>query len=210
MTQKKHSASSKRWLQEHFNDKYVQQAQKKGLRSRAVFKLDEIDEKERIIRPGMAILDLGAAPGGWSQYCAEKLAGNGRVIASDILPMDPIAGVDFLPGDFQSDDVLALLLERIDGRNLDLILSDMAPNMTGNTTADQAKSIYLCELALDMCHTTLKPGGNFVIKVFQGEGFDAFHKAIKFKFTTVKSRKPSSSRSRSREVFIVAKGFKLS
>ena len=209
MTKKKHSASSKRWLTEHFNDHYVQQAQKKGLRSRAVFKLEEIQAKDKLIFPGMTVVDLGAAPGGWSQFAAESVGTSGRVIACDILPMDSIAGVDFLQGDFREDKVLETLLNRIGDNHVDIILSDMAPNMSGNASVDQARSMYLCELALDMCRQVLGKNGAFVIKVFHGEGFDEYFKAIKQSFTTVKTRKPNSSRARSREVYLVATGYKV-
>lgn len=206
---KKRSASSTRWLQEHFNDHYVQQAQKKGLRSRAVFKLEEIQQRDQLLRPGMTIVDLGAAPGGWSQYVVDHLQGDCQVIACDILPMDPIAGVDFLEGDFRDEAVLQALLSRIGGSNVDIVLSDMAPNMSGNDNVDQPRSMYLVELALEMCHQVLKPGGAFVVKVFQGQGFEAFLKDVRQAFTTVKSRKPDSSRARSREVYLVATGYKL-
>ncbi|MBD3584640.1 23S rRNA (uridine(2552)-2'-O)-methyltransferase RlmE [Salinimonas sp. HHU 13199] len=209
MTKKKHSASSKRWLKEHFDDHYVQKAQKQGLRSRAVFKLEEMQQKDKLIKPGMTVVDLGAAPGGWSQLASDLVGSNGQVIACDILEMDPIAGVDFLQGDFRDEAVLNALLNRIDGNNVDIVLSDMAPNMSGNNAADQARSMYLCELALDMCHQVLKPGGNFAIKVFQGEGFDEFLTALRQSFTTIKTRKPDSSRARSREVYLVACGYKV-
>jgi 23S rRNA (uridine2552-2'-O)-methyltransferase len=206
---KKRSASSTRWLQEHFSDHYVQQAQKKGLRSRAVFKLDEIQQRDRLLRPGMTVVDLGAAPGGWSQYVVDHLNGQCRVIACDILPMDPIAGVDFLEGDFRDDEVLQTLLSRIGGKSVDVVLSDMAPNMSGNDNVDQPRAMYLIELALDMCHQVMKPGGSFVVKVFHGQGFEEFLKAVRAAFTTVKTRKPDSSRARSREVYLVATGYKL-
>lgn len=209
MTKKKHSASSKRWLTEHFNDHYVQKAQKQGLRSRAAFKLDEIQQKEDLIRPGMTVVDLGAAPGSWSQRVTELVGEQGQVIACDILEMDSIPGVDFLQGDFREEAVLNALLNRIGGNHVDIILSDMAPNMSGNNVADQAQSMYLCELALDMCHQVLKPNGSFIIKVFQGEGFDEFFKALKDSFKTIKTRKPDSSRARSREVYLVASGYKV-
>lgn len=206
---KKRSASSKRWLQEHFNDHYVQQAQRKGLRSRAVFKLEEIQQKDRILKQGQTVVDLGAAPGGWSQYVVDALHGNCQVIACDILPMDPIAGVDFLQGDFREEAVLNALLTRIGGKNVDVVLSDMAPNMSGNDNVDQPRAMYLVELALDMCHQVLKPNGSFVVKVFHGEGFEAFLKNVRAAFTTVKTRKPDSSRARSREVYLVATGYKV-
>lgn len=209
MTKKKHSASSKRWLTEHHSDKYVLEAKKKGLRSRAVFKLDEIQEKDRLFRPGMVVVDLGAAPGGWSQFASQQIGDNGTVVACDILPMDSLPGVDFLQGDFREESVLNALLNKIGGTNVDLIMSDMAPNMSGNVSVDQAKSMYLCELALDMCNQVLKRNGSFIVKVFMGEGFDDYFRQIKQMFTTIKTRKPDSSRARSREVYLVAKGFKL-
>lgn len=206
---KKRSASSTRWLQEHFSDHYVQKAQKKGYRSRAVFKIEEIQQRDRILKQGQTVVDLGAAPGGWSQFVVDSLHGNCEVIACDILPMDPIAGVDFLEGDFCDEDVLAALLSRIGGKNVDVVLSDMAPNMSGNDNVDQPRSMYLVELALDMCHQVLKPNGSFVVKVFQGQGFEEFLKDLRAAFTTVKTRKPDSSRARSREVYLVATGYKL-
>ena len=209
MTKKARSASSKRWLKEHFDDHYVQKAKKQGLRSRAAFKIEEIQEKDRLIKPGMTVVDLGAAPGGWSQYAAELVGAKGQVIACDILEMDSIAGVDFLQGDFREESVLEALLNRIDGKNVDVVLSDMAPNMSGNGTVDQARAMYLVELALDMCHQTLKTNGALVIKVFQGAGFDEYFQSLKQAFKVVKTRKPDSSRARSREVYLVATGWKL-
>ena len=206
---KKRTASSQRWLKEHFDDPYVKQAQKRGLRSRAVFKLEEVQERDRILKPGQTVVDLGAAPGGWSQLVVDIQQGNGQVIACDILPMDPIAGVDFLEGDFRDEAVLNALLNRVGGANVDVLLSDMAPNMSGNQTVDQARSMYLVELALDMCQQVLKPDGSFVVKVFQGAGFDPFLAEVRKAFKTVKVRKPDSSRSRSREVFLVASGYKV-
>lgn len=208
MTKKKHSASSKRWLKEHFDDHYVQKAQKQGWRSRAVFKLEQIQERDKLIHPGMRVVDLGAAPGGWSQLASQLVGSSGQVIGCDILLMDAIAGVDFLQGDFREETVLAALLERIGGKTVDVVLSDMAPNMTGNASVDQARSMYLCELALDMCHQVLKPQGCFVIKVFQGEGFDDYFKAVRQAFGSIKTRKPDSSRARSREVYLVASGYR--
>ncbi|MEG3768022.1 23S rRNA (uridine(2552)-2'-O)-methyltransferase RlmE [Alteromonas sp. 14N.309.X.WAT.G.H12] len=209
MTKKKHSASSKRWLKEHFDDHYVQQAQKQGWRSRAVFKLEEIQNKDRLMKPGMTVVDLGAAPGGWSQLASQLVGDKGQVIACDILAMDPIVGVDFLQGDFRDEAVLETLLNRIDGKTVDIVLSDMAPNMSGNNSVDQSRSMYLCELALDMCHQVLKPNGSFVIKVFQGEGFDEYFRALRDAFSSIKTRKPDSSRARSREVYLVATGYKV-
>jgi len=209
MAKKKRSASSKRWLKEHFDDHYVQLAQKQGLRSRAVFKLAEIQQKDRLLKPGQTVVDLGAAPGGWSQYVVDVQQGNGQVIACDILSMDPIAGVDFLEGDFREEAVLNALLARIGGPTVDVVLSDMAPNMSGNETVDQARSMYLVELALDMCRQVLKPNGAFAVKVFQGSGFDEFLQQVRNSFSTVKVRKPDSSRSRSRELYLVATGYKV-
>ena len=209
MTKKKQSASSQRWMQEHFADKYVQQAQKQGLRSRAVFKIEEIHQKDNLIRPGMTVVDLGAAPGGWSQYASNLVGNDGMVVACDILPMDSLAGVDFLQGDFREEVVLNELLKKIGGKNVDVVMSDMAPNMSGNDAVDQAKSMYLVELALDMCSQVLKPNGSFIVKVFMGEGFEDYFKAVKQAFGTVKTRKPDSSRARSREVYLVATGYKL-
>lgn len=209
MTKKKQSVSSKRWMEEHFDDKYVQKAQKLGLRSRAVFKLEEIQLKDKLIKPDMTVVDLGAAPGGWSQLASKLVGDKGQVIACDILPMDPLAGVDFLQGDFREDEVLDALMNRISGTNVDIVLSDMAPNMTGNDAIDQAKSNYLVELALDMCKQVLKENGSFIVKVFMGEGFDEYFRAVKQRFNNVKTRKPDSSRARSREVYLVATGFKI-
>ena len=209
MSKKKRTPSSTRWLKEHFDDKYVQQAQKLGLRSRAVFKIDEIQLKDKLIKPGMTVVDLGAAPGGWSQFAVEQVGDKGRVIACDILPMDPIAGVDFLQGDFREEAVLAALLERVGDAKVDVVLSDMAPNMSGTPAVDQPRSIYLIELALDMCKEVLAPNGSFVVKVFQGVGSEEYLKAVRELFKVVKVRKPDSSRARSREVYIVATGFKL-
>ena len=209
MSKKKHSASSGRWLQEHFNDKYVQEAQKKGFRSRAIFKLDEIQGKDKLLKSGMIVVDLGAAPGGWSQYAAEKIGDQGQVIACDILPMDSIPGVSFLQGDFREEAVLNALMTRILPNKVDLVMSDMAPNMSGNMASDQPKAMYLVELALEMCREMLALQGSFIVKVFQGEGFDEYLALVRKLFKTIKIRKPDSSRARSREVYIVATGYKL-
>ena len=198
MTGKKRSASSSRWLQEHFSDKYVQQAQKKGLRSRAWFKLDEIQQSDKIFKPGMTVVDLGAAPGGWSQYAVTQIGNSGRIIACDLLPMDPIVGVDFLQGDFRD----------VGDSKVQVVMSDMAPNMCGTPAVDIPRAMYLVELALEMSRDVLAPGGSFVVKVFQGEGFDEYLREIRSLFTKVKVRKPDSSRARSREVYIVATGRK--
>jgi len=208
MSKKKLSNSSTKWMQEHFDDEYVKKAQRLGLRSRAVFKIEEINNKDKLIKSGMKVVDLGAAPGGWSEYAVKAVGDKGQVIACDILSMDPIAGVDFLQGDFREEVVLDALISRIDGKNIDVVMSDMAANMTGNESADSARSMYLVELALDMCHQVLKKNGSFVVKVFQGEGFEQFMKAARVAFKTVKTRKPASSRARSREVYLVATGFK--
>ena len=209
MTTKKRSASSARWMQEHFDDHYVKLAQKQGLRSRAAFKLEEIQQKDKLIKSGMTVVDLGAAPGGWSQVAVKHIGEQGKVIGCDILPMDPIVGVDFLQGDFREDKVLEALLERVGDAKVDVVLSDMAPNMSGSGAVDQPRAMYLVELALDMCHQVLAPNGSFAVKVFQGEGFDQYMKDVKNAFKVVKTRKPESSRARSREVYLVATGYKL-
>jgi 23S rRNA (uridine2552-2'-O)-methyltransferase len=202
------SKSSKGWLQEHFDDQYVKQAQKLGYRSRACFKLLEIQEKDRLIKPGNLVIDLGSAPGGWSQVAAELVGHKGRVIASDILPMDSLAGVEFLKGDFTEAAVFEELLVLIDNDCVDLVISDMAPNLSGVKDVDQPQAMYLVELALDMAKQVLKPGGALVAKVFQGEGFDEYYKEVRLVFTRVVTRKPDSSRARSREVYMVATGYK--
>jgi 23S rRNA (uridine2552-2'-O)-methyltransferase len=203
------SKSSGRWLKEHFDDEYVKRAQHEGYRSRAVFKLEELQQKDRLLKPGQVVVDLGAAPGGWSQY-AEKIVGaKGKVFALDILEMDPIAGVEFLQGDFREQEVLDRLMEQLKGRQVDLVMSDMAPNISGMNAVDQPRVMYLCELALDFARKTLAPGGLFVAKIFQGEGFDEFIKELRPLFDKVVFRKPKASRPRSREVYVVARGFKL-
>ncbi|GAA0340675.1 23S rRNA (uridine(2552)-2'-O)-methyltransferase RlmE [Morganella psychrotolerans] len=209
MANKKRSASSSRWLQEHFSDKYVLQAQKKGLRSRAWFKLEEIQQGDNIFKPGMTIVDLGAAPGGWSQYAVNHIGQSGRVIACDLLPMDPIVGVDFLQGDFRDENVLNALLGRVGDKKVQVVMSDMAPNMSGTPAVDIPRAMYLVELALDMCRSALAPGGSLIIKVFQGDGFDQYLRDVRSLFTKVKVRKPDASRARSREVYIVATGWKV-
>jgi 23S rRNA (uridine2552-2'-O)-methyltransferase len=202
------SKSSKGWLQEHFDDQYVKQAQKLGYRSRACFKLLEIQEKDRLIKPGNLVIDLGSAPGGWSQVAVDLVGHKGRVIASDILPMDSLAGVEFLKGDFTEAAVFEELLALIDNDCVDLVISDMAPNLSGVKDVDQPQAMYLVELALDMAKQVLKPGGALVAKVFQGEGFDEYYKEVRLVFTRVVTRKPDSSRARSREVYMVATGYK--
>lgn len=202
------SKSSRRWLQEHVNDPYVKQAQKDGYRSRSSYKLIELNEKDRLIRPGMLIMDLGCAPGGWSQVAGRLVGDKGRVLATDILPMDPLKNVDFIQGDFREEAVFNQILELLNGARPDLIISDIAPNISGIDSADQAASMYLVELALDMARKVLKPKGNFVAKVFQGVGSEAYLKELRTSFEKVQIRKPAASRSRSREVYVVAKGFK--
>lgn len=204
----KRTNSSQNWLRRHFNDHYVQAAQKAGYRSRAVFKLLEVQEKDRIIRPGQVIVDLGAAPGGWSQIAAPLVGKSGDVIAMDILPMDPLNDVTFIEGDFTEQDVHDQLIAALNGRDVDLVLSDIAPNMSGQRAVDQPRGMYLAELALDFAQGTLKPGGDFLTKVFQGEGFDPYLRAVRQSFSRVVIRKPKASRPKSREVYILAKGFK--
>ncbi|SFM34471.1 23S rRNA Um-2552 2'-O-methyltransferase [Ectothiorhodospira mobilis] len=203
------SKSSRRWLKEHFSDRYVQQAQESGWRCRAVYKLQEIDTRDRLLRPGMHVLDLGAAPGGWSQYAASRVGGSGAVVASDLLAMDPLPGVTFIQGDFREEAVLAAVLQALGERPADLVLSDMAPNFSGVDAVDQPRSMHLAELALDTAERTLKPGGDFLVKLFQGEGFDAYLKTLRSRFDRVQMRKPGASRARSREVYALAKGLKL-
>lgn len=202
------SKSSAGWLKEHFDDPYVQRSWQDGYRSRASYKLLELDDKDRLFKPGMTVIDLGAAPGGWSQVAAERVGPNGLVIASDILEMDALAGVSFVQGDFTEDAVLEAILAQLDERPVDLIISDMAPNMSGMAAIDQPKAMYLVELALDLATQTLMPGGRLVTKVFQGEGFDDYLKALRDSFTRVVTRKPGASRNRSREVYLLADGFK--
>jgi 23S rRNA (uridine2552-2'-O)-methyltransferase len=199
--------SSRRWLDRHFSDPYVKRAQKEGYRSRAVYKLLEIQEKDRLIGPGMRVVDLGAAPGGWSQVAARLTGSTGEVVALDVLPMEPLPGVTFIQGDFREDEPLAELRAALGDAPVDLVLSDMAPNVSG-TAADQPRTIYLCELALELARQVLKPGGALVVKIFQGEGFDAFLKDLRGSFSRVVSRKPKSSRPESRELYLVARGFR--
>lgn len=195
-------------MRAHVNDPYVKQAQKDGYRSRASYKLIELNDKDKLIRPGMLVVDLGSAPGGWSQVAAKLVGAKGRVLATDILPMDPLPNVDFIQGDFTDEAVFNRLLDRLDGVPVDLVMSDMAPNLSGIDSADQAASMYLVELALDMARRILKPKGDFVAKVFQGVGSDDFLRDLRTSFDKVAIRKPTSSRPRSREIYVVAKGFK--
>ncbi len=202
------SKSSKGWLKEHFDDQFVKLSQQDGVRSRAVYKLIEIDQKDQLIKPQMRVVDLGAAPGGWSEYVAKKLSKQGRIIATDILPMDYLDGVTFIQGDFREDSVLEAILESVENNPLDLVLSDMAPNISGVDSIDQPASLYLVELALDFAQQTLATDGKLLVKVFQGAGFDAYLKSVKDCFKQVKIRKPKASRARSKEVYILAQGFK--
>lgn len=202
------SKSSQNWLREHFNDPFVKQAQKDGYRSRASYKLLEIQEKDRLIRPGMTVVDLGAAPGGWSQVTSRLIGGQGRLIASDILEMDSIPDVTFIQGDFTEDEVFKQILAAIGNTQVDLVISDMAPNMSGLSAVDMPRAMFLCELALDLAGRVLRPGGDFLIKIFQGEGFDSYHKDVRKMFDKVQMRKPTSSRDRSREQYLLGRGFK--
>ncbi|WML89976.1 23S rRNA (uridine(2552)-2'-O)-methyltransferase RlmE [Thiothrix lacustris] len=203
------SKSSQRWLGEHFSDEYVKKSQQEGYRSRAVYKLQEIQERDRILYPGMKVVDLGAAPGGWSQYATKLIGSKGRIVASDILPLDPLPFVEFVLGDFRDEAVLTEILNLLGGERADLVISDMAPNMSGVDAVDQPRAVHLCELALDMVRQVLKPGGAFLVKLFQGEGSEAFIRDVRSSFKTVKIRKPAASRPRSREVYVLAQGFVL-
>jgi 23S rRNA (uridine2552-2'-O)-methyltransferase len=200
------SKSSSRWLKEHFDDPFVKMAQKDGYRSRASYKLLEVQEKDRILRPGMTVIDLGSAPGGWSQVTSRVIGDKGTLIASDILPMAAIADVTFIEGDFTEERVFNEIMDAVGNNPVDLVISDMAPNMSGVRTADQAAAMYLCELALDLASKVLRPGGDFLIKVFHGEGFDAYLRDVRSRFEKVQMRKPASSRDRSREQYLLARG----
>lgn len=202
------SKSSKGWLQEHFDDSYVKRSQEDGYRSRASYKLLELNDKDRLITPGMTVVDLGSAPGGWSQVAAGLVGDKGRVVATDILPMDGMAGVEFLQGDFTEQEVVNELLDLLDGATADLVISDMAPNMSGIRDIDQPQVMYLAELALELARTILRPGAYFLVKVFQGEGIEAYQRELRDSFKTVKVRKPKASRARSREVYLLAADFK--
>ncbi|NVK55488.1 MAG: 23S rRNA (uridine(2552)-2'-O)-methyltransferase RlmE [Alteromonadaceae bacterium] len=202
------SKTSKKWMEEHVNDPYVKKAQADGYRSRASYKLIEINDKDKLFRAGSVVMDLGSAPGGWSQIVAPIVGEHGRVIASDILPMDSIIGVDFVQGDFTDEAVYNQILNVLGDARVDVVISDMAPNLTGVSTTDQYASIYLVELALDMARNVLQPGGSFCAKVFQGVGYDEYVKDVRSSFSKVVVRKPAASRPRSREVYLVATGFK--
>lgn len=202
------SKSSHQWLKAHFDDEFVKRAQRDGYRSRAVYKLEEIQQKDRLLRPGSVVVDLGAAPGGWSQYAAKQLGSRGRIIALDILPMDDLPGVEFIEGDFREDEVLDFLMKTLDGEAVDLVMSDMAPNISGMEAVDQPRSMYLMELATDFAASVLCKGGDFLFKGFHGEGFDALIRNLRGQYQKVLIRKPRASRPRSREVYVLAKGRK--
>jgi len=202
------SKSSNQWMQEHFSDEYVKKAKALGYRSRATFKLIEMIEKDKFIQPGMNVVDLGAAPGGWSEYVRKIVGKKQKVVALDILDIDPIEGVDFIQGDFRDNEVYEQLNKVLDGAPIDVVISDMAPNLSGNKAIDQPSAMYLCELALETAQAILVKDGAFLVKVFQGGGFEAFKKQVDASFVKVIIRKPKSSRARSNEVYILAKGFK--
>ena len=203
------SKSSKSWLKEHFEDEFVLRSQKDGYRSRAIYKLIEIQEKDRILKPGMTVIDLGAAPGGWTEYAVKLLGKKGRMIALDILPMEPIDDVHIIQGDFREDEALNDLMEAIGKDKADLVFSDMAPNISGMDVVDIPRAYYLADLTLDLSQSVLKKGGGMLVKLFQGEGFDEYHKVLKENFTRVVIRKPKASRARSREIYALATGYKL-
>ena len=206
---KKKHRSKRQWLTEHFRDTYVKRSQAQGYRSRAVYKLLELNERDRFLRPGMTVIDLGAAPGGWSQLAAEIVGKQGTVIATDILAMEPIDGVTFICGDFREEEVLQRLQAELGGRQADLVISDMAPNISGMEAIDQPRAMYLAELALELARSVLKQGGDLLIKVFQGSGFDPYLKELRQSFDKVLIRKPNASRPRSREVYVLARNYVL-
>ena len=208
------SKSSKGWLKEHFDDEFVRRSQQDGYRSRAIYKLIEIDQKDRLVKPGMTVIDLGAAPGGWSEYCVKKVGKKGTMVALDILPMEPIEGVTIIEGDFRENLVFDELMTVINSAannsgKVDLVISDMAPNISGMGSVDMPRAYYLCDLALELARQVLKPGGGLLVKLFQGEGFEAYNKALKSSFSKVVMRKPRASRARSREIYALATGFKV-
>jgi len=206
-TGKKHRFGAA-WMREHVNDPYVREAQRQGYRSRAAFKLLALGEKDRLFRPGLRAVDLGAAPGSWSQVLAQKLGSGARVVAIDLLPMDPLRGVTILQGDFREQAALDALRDAVGGDKVDLVVSDMSPNLSGVESADQARSIHLAELALEFAAHNLQPGGDFVVKAFQGAGFPEFKRAVEARFDKAYARKPEASRDRSREMYVVGKGFR--
>ena len=205
----KRSKSSARWLAEHASDEYVKRAQREGWRSRAVYKLEEIQRRERLLRPGIRCVDLGAAPGGWSQYAAKIAGSAGRIVATDVLPMDAIAGVEFVQGDFAEEAVLAEVLRRVGADKIDLVLSDMAPNLSGIDAVDQPRAMALAELAADFAERILTPGGDLLVKTFQGEGFETFLRGLRRKFSRVATQKPRASRARSAEIYVLARQFRM-
>lgn len=205
----KRTKSSARWLAEHENDRFVKAARAAGYRSRAAYKLEDIQRTDRILRPGMTVVDLGAAPGGWSQYVVRCLQGQGRVVALDILPMDAIVGVEFIQGDFAKDEVAEQLVQHLNGEPPALVMSDIAPNMSGMADVDHLRSMHLVELTLDFAERTLKPGGDFLVKVFQGRDFQPFMQRLRRHFDAVKTRKPEASRARSSELYVLARGFRM-
>ena len=210
MGKKKHrSKSSGRWLQEHFEDEYVKKAQQEGYRSRAVFKLLEIDDKDHLLKPGMIVVDLGAAPGGWSEVAAQRVGEKGQVIALDILPMDSLPGVTFIQGDFREEGPYQALLAALADKPVDLVMSDMAPNISGMKAVDQPRAMYLAELALELARKVLKPGGDLLVKAFNGEGIDAFKQELRRDFQKVIVRKPRASRPRSAEIYLLARGYNV-
>ncbi len=207
MVTRRKRTSSQRWLHEHFQDEYVKRAQRDGFRSRAVYKLEAIHIKDRLFKPGLTVVDLGAAPGGWSQYCVDKINPGGHLIALDRLPIEPLPGVTVLQGDFREQAILDTLLTVLEGRPVDLVLSDMAPNTSGVKAVDQPRAMDLAELAVDFAQCCLRPGGDLLVKVFQGEGFDALLKTLRTEFATVKVRKPDASRARSSELYLLARDY---
>ena len=202
------SKSSRAWLAEHFTDEYVKRAQQEGFRSRAIYKLQEIDSRDRLLRHGMTVVDLGAAPGGWAQYARRRVGPPGRVLALDILPIEPLPGVEVLCADFTEPAALEQLAQRLAGRPVDLVISDMSPNISGIEVSDQARTMYLAELALDFTVHNLRPGGDFLVKTFQGQGFSEFYRQIRQRFKKLLTRKPKASRPRSREVYLLARGLR--
>ena len=197
------------WMQEHLSDEYVLRAQKEGHRARAIYKLMELDDRDRLIKPGHFIVDLGAAPGSWSEYATTKIGKKGRIFALDLLDIDPIDGVDFIQGDFRSDEVLEQLMGLIGNNKIDLVMSDMAPNISGVRAVDQPRSMYLAEISLELAKTVLKPGGDLLIKIFNGEGLDEFKKLLRQDFNKLIIRKPKASRARSRENYLLARGYNV-
>jgi len=208
MSKKNRSKSSGKWLREHFDDVYVKRAQQEGYRSRAVYKLLEIDEKDKLLRPGMTVVDLGAAPGSWSEVAVKKVGHRGRVVALDILPMDSIAGVEFIEGDFREQEIYDQLLDVLGDEPVDLVISDMAPNISGLKAVDQPRAMYLAELALEMAKKVLKEGGVLLVKVFTGGGLDEYKKVMRPAFDKITVRKPGASRPRSREIYLLARGYR--